>query len=67
MKFIARSNVTRTLDSVEEAFSHNVVKVVLDARGFAMYFSRATIPWARDAFAATSVPYAGSTADRVSG
>jgi 3-deoxy-manno-octulosonate cytidylyltransferase (CMP-KDO synthetase) len=28
-----------------------VVKVVLDARGHALYFSRATIPWARDAFA----------------
>ncbi len=41
------------IDSVEEAFSHNVVKVVLDARGFALYFSRATIPWARDAFATT--------------
>jgi len=34
-----------------EAFAPNVVKVVLDARGYAMYFSRATIPWARDAFA----------------
>jgi len=34
-----------------EAFSPNVVKVVLDRRGYAMYFSRATIPWARDAFA----------------
>jgi 3-deoxy-manno-octulosonate cytidylyltransferase (CMP-KDO synthetase) len=36
-----------------EAFSPNVVKVVLDAAGNAMYFSRATIPWARDAFART--------------
>jgi 3-deoxy-manno-octulosonate cytidylyltransferase (CMP-KDO synthetase) len=36
-----------------EAFAPNVVKVVLDAKGYAMYFSRATIPWARDAFAAT--------------
>jgi 3-deoxy-manno-octulosonate cytidylyltransferase (CMP-KDO synthetase) len=34
-----------------EAFAPNVVKVVLDANGYAMYFSRATIPWARDAFA----------------
>jgi 3-deoxy-manno-octulosonate cytidylyltransferase (CMP-KDO synthetase) len=34
-----------------EAFNPNVVKVVLDARGHALYFSRATIPWARDAFA----------------
>ena len=30
----------------------NVVKVVLDHAGYALYFSRATIPWARDAFAA---------------
>jgi 3-deoxy-manno-octulosonate cytidylyltransferase (CMP-KDO synthetase) len=35
-----------------EAFNPNVVKVVLDAHGYALYFSRATIPWARDAFAA---------------
>jgi 3-deoxy-manno-octulosonate cytidylyltransferase (CMP-KDO synthetase) len=36
-----------------EAFNPNVVKVVLDHAGYALYFSRATIPWARDAFAAT--------------
>ena len=34
-----------------EAFNPNVVKVVLDANRSALYFSRATIPWARDAFA----------------
>ncbi len=34
-----------------EFFDPNVVKVVLDAKGGAMYFSRAPIPWARDAFA----------------
>ena len=34
-----------------EVFNPNVVKVVLDARGDAMYFSRAPIPWARDAYA----------------
>ena len=34
-----------------EAFNPNVVKVVLDRDGYALYFSRATIPWARDAFA----------------
>ncbi|MFO1398233.1 MAG: 3-deoxy-manno-octulosonate cytidylyltransferase [Burkholderiales bacterium] len=36
---------------VAEAFNPNVVKLVRDARGYALYFSRATIPWARDAFA----------------
>ncbi|MEO8487409.1 MAG: 3-deoxy-manno-octulosonate cytidylyltransferase [Betaproteobacteria bacterium] len=35
-----------------EAFNPNVVKVVRDVHGYALYFSRATIPWARDAFAA---------------
>jgi 3-deoxy-manno-octulosonate cytidylyltransferase (CMP-KDO synthetase) len=39
------------LDDLEEAFNPNVVKVVLDHAGYALYFSRATIPWARDAFA----------------
>ena len=35
-----------------EMFNPNIVKVALDARNTALYFSRATIPWARDAFAA---------------
>lgn len=35
----------------EELFRPNIVKVVLDATGHAHYFSRAPIPWARDAFA----------------
>lgn len=39
------------LDDVLDAFNPNVVKVVLDRHGRALYFSRATIPWARDAFA----------------
>jgi 3-deoxy-manno-octulosonate cytidylyltransferase (CMP-KDO synthetase) len=33
-------------------FNPNVTKVALDARGFALYFSRAPIPYARDAYAA---------------
>ena len=40
------------IGDAQEAFNPNVVKVTLDARGYALYFSRATIPWARDAFAA---------------
>jgi 3-deoxy-manno-octulosonate cytidylyltransferase (CMP-KDO synthetase) len=41
------------IEDAAEAFNPNVVKVVLDAAGYALYFSRATIPWARDAFAAS--------------
>jgi 3-deoxy-manno-octulosonate cytidylyltransferase (CMP-KDO synthetase) len=41
------------IDHPQEAFNPNVVKVVLDHAGYALYFSRATIPWARDAFGAT--------------
>ena len=36
--------------SADEFFDPNVVKVVLDGEGFALYFSRAPIPYARDAF-----------------
>lgn len=34
-----------------DVFNPNVVKVVLDKAGHAIYFSRATIPWHRDGFA----------------
>jgi 3-deoxy-manno-octulosonate cytidylyltransferase (CMP-KDO synthetase) len=33
----------------------NVVKVVADQAGYALYFSRAPIPWPRDAFASEQV------------
>ena len=36
-----------------EFFSPDVVKVVIDAESRALMFSRAPIPWSRDAFAAT--------------
>ncbi|MGK5061674.1 3-deoxy-manno-octulosonate cytidylyltransferase [Janthinobacterium sp. LB3P112] len=39
------------LHDVQDAFNPNVVKVVLDKNGRALYFSRATIPWHRDGFA----------------
>ena len=39
------------IDHADDAFNPNVVKVVLDKQGRALYFSRATIPWHRDAFA----------------
>jgi len=39
------------IDSAEEAFNPNAVKVVMDAQGYALYFSRAAIPWDRERFA----------------
>ncbi|MTC64923.1 3-deoxy-manno-octulosonate cytidylyltransferase [Providencia alcalifaciens] len=39
------------IHSAQEAFNPNAVKVVMDKDGYALYFSRATIPWDRDQFA----------------
>ncbi|MEE3662689.1 3-deoxy-manno-octulosonate cytidylyltransferase [Brenneria sp. g21c3] len=39
------------IETSEEAFNPNAVKVVTDAQGYALYFSRATIPWERERFA----------------
>jgi 3-deoxy-manno-octulosonate cytidylyltransferase (CMP-KDO synthetase) len=54
----AIATACHAITDADEAFNPNVVKVALDARNSALYFSRATIPWARDAFAqgARSVP-----------
>ncbi|MGO4892853.1 3-deoxy-manno-octulosonate cytidylyltransferase [Flavobacterium sp. W21_SRS_FM6] len=38
------------ITDVEEAFNPNVVKVITDKQGFALYFSRATIPYDRSRF-----------------
>lgn len=47
----AMSTAAHALDSVAEFTNPNVVKVVTDAGGMALYFSRAPIPWWRDGFA----------------
>ncbi len=46
------ATVAHALHRVEEFFDPNVVKVVLDAEDRALLFSRAPIPWPRDAFPA---------------
>ncbi|MES2159737.1 MAG: 3-deoxy-manno-octulosonate cytidylyltransferase [Pseudomonadota bacterium] len=48
---VPMSTCAHPLHDAAEAFNSNVVKVVLDKAGRALYFSRATIPWNRDAFA----------------
>ncbi|MDQ2971664.1 MAG: 3-deoxy-manno-octulosonate cytidylyltransferase, partial [Pseudomonadota bacterium] len=40
------------IDDAGQLFDPHCVKVVCDAKGRALYFSRAPLPWARDAFAA---------------
>ena len=49
----AMATACHPIDSTDEAFNPNIVKVALDARGNALYFSRAAIPWARAEFAST--------------
>ena len=48
----AMATAAHPLADAAEFFNPNVVKVVTDATGRALLFSRAPIPWARDAFAA---------------
>lgn len=45
------ATVAHPLHRMEEFLDPNVVKVVRDDRGRALLFSRAPIPWSRDAFA----------------
>jgi 3-deoxy-manno-octulosonate cytidylyltransferase (CMP-KDO synthetase) len=45
------STAAHPIDNVADLANPNVVKVVLDAKGMALYFSRAAIPWCRDGFA----------------
>jgi 3-deoxy-manno-octulosonate cytidylyltransferase (CMP-KDO synthetase) len=47
----AMSTAAHPIASATEFANPNVVKVVTDAAGMALYFSRAPIPWWRDGFA----------------
>ncbi|CAL94089.1 3-deoxy-manno-octulosonate cytidylyltransferase [Azoarcus olearius] len=47
----AIATAAHPIHDADEVFNPNVVKVVCDARQRALYFSRAPIPWARDAWA----------------
>jgi 3-deoxy-manno-octulosonate cytidylyltransferase (CMP-KDO synthetase) len=59
----AMATLAEPIQAVDALFNPNVVKVVTDQNGLALTFSRAPLPWARDAFAASreqlpaGVPY----------
>ena len=44
------STLCEKIQSVEDFLNPNVVKVTVDYRGLAIYFSRAPIPWPRNSF-----------------
>jgi 3-deoxy-manno-octulosonate cytidylyltransferase (CMP-KDO synthetase) len=54
----AMSTAAHAIESVADFTNPNIVKVVLDAAGRALLFSRAPLPWWRDGFAAgiTALP-----------
>ncbi len=56
------ASAAHPIHDAAEFFNPNVVKVVLNAKNEAIYFSRAPIPWARDAFAhdQTQLPQNGA-------
>jgi len=47
------STLFERIHSLEELFDANIVKLVTDISGRALYFSRAPIPWDRDSFSGT--------------
>lgn len=52
------STVAHRITEVADFVNPNVVKVVLDAQGRALYFSRACVPWWRDGAHAQGMPTA---------
>lgn len=60
------STACHPIHDAESFASANVVKVVLDAQGFALYFSRAPVPHPRDGAAPNALRHIGIYAYRVS-
>ncbi len=56
------ATLSEPLERIEEVMNPNIVKVVADRDGLALYFSRAPIPWARDSFGggAPELPASGN-------
>jgi 3-deoxy-manno-octulosonate cytidylyltransferase (CMP-KDO synthetase) len=59
----AIATLAHPIFSTEEFRNPNVVKVLTDEQGYALYFSRAMIPWPRDAFASANFSPQSSVLD----
>jgi 3-deoxy-manno-octulosonate cytidylyltransferase (CMP-KDO synthetase) len=49
---VGMATLAHPIEDREVLFDPHVVKVVTDAQGYALYFSRAPVPWHRDEFPA---------------
>jgi 3-deoxy-manno-octulosonate cytidylyltransferase (CMP-KDO synthetase) len=63
-KRAAMGTLIKKIENPEDIFDPNVVKVVFDRDGFAMYFSRAPIPFDRDLSGVSSKKYAVSSKEK---
>ncbi|MEX0617669.1 MAG: 3-deoxy-manno-octulosonate cytidylyltransferase [Pseudohongiellaceae bacterium] len=59
------SSLFEVITSQDEINDSNSVKVIVDKQGYALYFSRATIPWQGSASAASCLRHVGIYAYRV--
>ena len=57
----AIATAAHPIHAIHDVFDPNAVKVVLDAQGVAMYFSRAPIPWFREGYARPVTQEVGAT------
>lgn len=48
------ATLAEQIHTAAELFDPHAVKVIMDREGYALYFSRAPIPWDRDAFSVTT-------------
>jgi 3-deoxy-manno-octulosonate cytidylyltransferase (CMP-KDO synthetase) len=49
------STLYTSINNQEEIFNPNIAKIVLDKNNYALYFSRAPIPWLREQFGKTEM------------
>jgi 3-deoxy-manno-octulosonate cytidylyltransferase (CMP-KDO synthetase) len=50
------ASLYKQITNAEDIFDPNAVKVLMDKNGYALYFSRAPIPWLRDHFSSDTLP-----------